>query len=200
MSLRLGCIQLQERALRRPRILVALPFEIDAPQPVQLLDDPADGALAFVGGFASPAIIGGEPNTPVLFGYLLANPIATQVQRFQREAKAAGRRTRSGRCARAVSGNATAEPATPVRKSRRRIPFPRLRATPNFGFQLRPSKQETRTSKMGVDGHWYSRSLETPMSALNQKQTFVWHVAYHSGRGRSLSDDTPATTFNAIEP
>ena len=30
-------------------------------------------ALAFVGGFASPAIIGGEtPNTPVLFGYLLA--------------------------------------------------------------------------------------------------------------------------------
>jgi uncharacterized membrane protein len=28
--------------------------------------------LAFVGGFASPAIIGGEPNTPVLFGYLLA--------------------------------------------------------------------------------------------------------------------------------
>ena len=30
-------------------------------------------ALAFVGGFASPAIIGSqEPNTPVLFGYLLA--------------------------------------------------------------------------------------------------------------------------------
>jgi uncharacterized membrane protein len=29
-------------------------------------------ALAFVGGFASPAIIGGEPNTPVLFGYLVA--------------------------------------------------------------------------------------------------------------------------------
>ena len=26
------------------------------------------------------------------------------------------------------------------------------------------------------------------------------HVAYHSGKGRSLSDDTPATTFNAIEP
>ncbi len=29
-------------------------------------------ALGLVGGFASPAIIGGEPNTPVLFGYLLA--------------------------------------------------------------------------------------------------------------------------------
>src|SRR5258707_14377648 len=30
-------------------------------------------ALAFVGGFASPAIIGSEtPNTPVLFGYLFA--------------------------------------------------------------------------------------------------------------------------------
>ena len=30
-------------------------------------------ALAFVGGFVSPAIIGSEtPNTPVLFGYLLA--------------------------------------------------------------------------------------------------------------------------------
>jgi hypothetical protein len=25
-------------------------------------------------------------------------------------------------------------------------------------------------------------------------------VAYHIGKGRSLSDDTPATTFNAIEP
>ncbi len=34
-------------------------------------------ALAFVGGFASPAIIGGEPNTPVLFGYLLAITAAT---------------------------------------------------------------------------------------------------------------------------
>ena len=34
-------------------------------------------ALAFVGGFASPAIIGGEPNTPVLFGYLLAIAVAS---------------------------------------------------------------------------------------------------------------------------
>jgi uncharacterized membrane protein len=34
--------------------------------------------LAFVGGFASPAIIGSEtPNTPVLFGYLLAIAVGT---------------------------------------------------------------------------------------------------------------------------
>jgi hypothetical protein len=36
-----------------------------------------------------------------------------------------------------------------------------------------------------------------------RKQTFVGdvdHVACHIGKGRSLSDDTPATTFNAIEP
>lgn len=42
-------------------------------------------ALAFVGGFASPAIIGAEePNTPVLFGYLLAIAAGTLVVIRQR--------------------------------------------------------------------------------------------------------------------
>jgi uncharacterized membrane protein len=40
---------------------------------LSLRHGPLVAALAFVGGFASPAIIGSEtPNTPVLFGYLLA--------------------------------------------------------------------------------------------------------------------------------
>ena len=60
-------------------------------------------ALAFVGGFASPAIIGSEtPNTPVLFGYLLAIAAGTlgviRIAAGGRSAGACSRARRSGRC------------------------------------------------------------------------------------------------------
>ena len=60
--------------------------------------------LAFVGGFASPAIIGSEtPNTPVLFGYLLAIAAGTlwpssACAAGGRSAGACWRERRSGRC------------------------------------------------------------------------------------------------------
>ena len=60
--------------------------------------------LAFVGGFASPAIIGSEtPNTPVLFGYLLAIAAGTlwpssACAAGGRSAGACWRDRRSGRC------------------------------------------------------------------------------------------------------
>ncbi|MFO1162656.1 MAG: DUF2339 domain-containing protein [Reyranellaceae bacterium] len=45
---------------------------------LSLRHGPFVAGLAFVGGFASPAIIGGDvPNMPVLFGYLLAIAIGT---------------------------------------------------------------------------------------------------------------------------
>jgi hypothetical protein len=57
----------------------------------------------------------------------------------------------------AVRGHATANPAIPAMKSRRRIAFPKLGTTLHLGFQLRPSKQEFATSDMGRNGQFALR-------------------------------------------
>jgi hypothetical protein len=53
------------------------------------------------------------------------------------------------------------------------------------------------------DGPKADKTPCQPMFALPSKAEICRccpHVAYYSGKGRSLSDDKPATTFNAIEP
>src|SRR6516164_2857625 len=52
-------------------------------------------------------------------------------------------------CARAASGQATADPTIPLMKSRRRIACPGLRTTPTMGLQ-----QEFATGGMGSDRHF----------------------------------------------
>ena len=40
----------------------------------------------------------------------------------------------------------------------------------------------------------------SPLPPIADIRRCCRHVAYYSGKGRSLRDDKPATTFNAIEP
>jgi hypothetical protein len=59
------------------------------------------------------------------------------------------------------------------------------------------------TKNMSALGHYQTFRIAIAMSALPPKadiRRWCRHVAYYSGKGRSLSDDKPATTFNAIDP
>src|SRR5215467_1809201 len=77
------------------------------------------------------------------------------------------RRTAPTCCACAASGHATADPAIPVMKSRRRIAFPKAGTTP-----IRTRLQQGfATDEMGFRGYFARQQLKAVMSALGQKQT-----------------------------
>jgi hypothetical protein len=77
---------------------------------------------------------------------------------------------------RAMSGKAVAQPAIPLMKSRRRIAgsLPRYA---DDGFQRRDYSRDLRSAEWGSMINLRCKSLESPMSALGQKQTFSPSVA-----------------------
>src|SRR6516162_5250552 len=73
----------------------------------------------------------------------------------------------AGCCARAASGQAAADPAIALMKSRRRIALPEAGTTP----RRKRLQQGFTTGGMGSDGHLRSNNPQHRMSALGQKRT-----------------------------
>jgi hypothetical protein len=92
------------------------------------------------------------------------------------------RRTRSDCCARAASGQVVVLP-TSVRKSRRRIAFPRLGTTPNRGVQLGASEQEIAASEMGSQGQVAMRNLEAPNDRNGSKPEYLTNARMSASTG-----------------
>jgi hypothetical protein len=75
-----------------------------------------------------------------------------------------------GCCARAANDHITADPTIPAMKSRRRI-GPSLDSGPTmFGYKLRPSKQETASSEMGL---WVSFAMQKSCAAYDGSGSFA---------------------------
>ena len=72
-----------------------------------------------------------------------------------------------GCCAPAASGQAAADPAITLMKSRRRIAFPKAGTTP-IGTRL---QQGFAPGEMGFRVKLHGSNSEPPMSTLGQKQT-----------------------------
>src|SRR5215469_274735 len=78
------------------------------------------------------------------------------------------RRIRSSCCARAARGHATAEPATTLIKSRRRIAFHKTQGLRRLAMRL---QQDFATGGMGFRLKLHGSNPKPLMSALGQKRT-----------------------------
>src|ERR1051326_457305 len=65
----------------------------------------------------------------------------------------------SGGCARAASGHAAVDPATPAMNSRRRIAFPKVQDHTNRAVQLREQSRKLQLTEWGADSHFAAQEL-----------------------------------------
>jgi hypothetical protein len=86
---------------------------------------------------------------------------------------------------RAMSGKAVAEPAIPLMRSRRRIAGSLLRYADD-GFQPPDYSKDLRSAEWGSMINLRCKSLESPMSALGQKQT--WRLQCAMSALHSIAD------------
>jgi hypothetical protein len=80
------------------------------------------------------------------------------------------RRIRSGCCARAMTGQATADPTIPLMISRRRIAFLKAQDHANC---IDDYSRDFRPAKWGSGVSLHGNNFEAPMSAFGQKRTFT---------------------------
>src|SRR6516162_6792422 len=81
------------------------------------------------------------------------------------------RRTAPACCACAVNGHATADPAIPVMKSRRRISSPKGSGVRRLSLEQCDYSRDLRPTKWGFRVNLHSRNRKARMSALGHKRT-----------------------------